>query len=264
MRAPYPTNSLRWLAAACLAALPALAACQSAPAGRLQLPPPQSSDPPLNPNPTDVIRVYGRAPESLEFWLQIAFQARSSDSDCIIEKPFWEGGGQKGWGYDIHPVREGERWHADIVADRYLPGHCQWDIDAGATMIVRPTGSERVVLVAPLGDLRAYETPPDDAWRCTERHRHFDCNEEARRQQFEASMDPAIPVQILCKRNPPEGRRFGELPFVCNEPRLRNGAKVVHRLRPGQREVRIDLYDLDRETPPAPAKMDSNPQGAPR
>jgi hypothetical protein len=60
-------RTARGLALAALLTLPILAACQSTePLGRIVTPSKiQPSDPPLNPNPTHIVRLHGRAPETL-------------------------------------------------------------------------------------------------------------------------------------------------------------------------------------------------------
>ena len=68
-------RAARGLALAALLTLPMLAACQSTePLGRIVTPSKvQPSDPPLNPNPTHIVRLHGRAPETLDFRFRIGF-----------------------------------------------------------------------------------------------------------------------------------------------------------------------------------------------
>lgn len=88
-----PVRRSRWLALAALLALPMLAACQSTePLGRIVTPSKvEPSDPPLNPNPKHVVRLHGRAPETLDFRFRIAFVTTVWEGDCYSHAGFWKG-----------------------------------------------------------------------------------------------------------------------------------------------------------------------------
>jgi hypothetical protein len=236
-----PKRRIRGLLLVALSMLPMLAACQSAaPLGRIVTPSKvEPSDPPLNPAPTHVVRLHGRAPETFDFRFRIAFLSTSREGDCWNHAGFWEGGGEKAWGYDLYPVRDGERWQADLVVDRYLPGRCAWDIRGSVVIMVEPldaregdslgAGTRLVVRDARHRD--------DSAPRC--KPRNPGCTEERSRRL--SNSDDTIPVQVRCKRISPE-ERIGDTSFICNEfPEH----KTAHLLKRETRRIQIDLYDLD-------------------
>ena len=228
-----------------LLALPVLAACQSTePLGRIVLPEVQPWDPPLNPNPRHVVRLHGRAPETLDFRFHIGFRAGTREGDCYNHAGFWEGGGEKGWGYHLYPVRTGEQWNADLVVDRYLPGRCNWNISASVLILVEPTDARegdslgagaRMVVT----DARALD---ESAPRCARNSR---CFEDYSRLLSNA--DDAIPVQVRCRRVARTQTVGRSTAFICNEfPQH----KTTHRLKAQTRSIEIDLYDLDHEGVP--------------
>ena len=233
----------RGLALAALLTLPMLAACQSTePVGRVITPSKvQPSDPPFNPNPTHIVRLYGRAPESLDFRFRIGFMTTNREGDCYNHAGFWEGGGEKTWGYILYPMRNGEQWEADLVVDRYLPGRCGWNIRGSAVIMVEPlTAKEGDSLGAGISpvvwDGRNWD---EDTPRCEPNNTR--CSEE--RSKRLSNSDDAIPVQVRCRHRSPE-EIIGDTSFICNEfPEL----KTRHHLKEHTRRIRIDLYDLDHE-----------------
>lgn len=238
------TKPLYGAALAALMTLPLLAACQSTEfVGRVVTPSKvQPSDPQLNPDPRHVVRLHGRAPETLDFRFRVMFVSTNPEGDCWNHAGFWEGGGEKGWGYDFYPVRNGEQWEADLVVDRYLPGRCGWDIDGSTMIMVGPLdaregdmlGAGTRLVVADGIDL------DDEAPRCAPRHPR--CSEE--RSRLLSNSDDGIPVQVRCMRVAPEERRPGRTYFFCDRfPEH----KMVHILKGNTRRIRIDLYDLDYE-----------------
>jgi hypothetical protein len=246
---------IRRLVLATLFALPMLGACQSTePLGRIVTPSKvEPSDPPLNPNPQHVVRLHGRAPETLDFRFRIAFLSTNGEGDCWNHTGFWEGGGEKGWGYDLYPVRKGEHWEADLVVDRYLPGRCGWDIRASAMIVVVPLdaqegdslGAGTRLVVADARDR------DDEAPICAGRSSRCD---EARVRRLENS-DDALPAQVRCERIPPEKRIAHSTSFICDHfPEH----KMVHLLKAHTQRIRIDLYDLDLEATPADEVNDDN------
>lgn len=224
--------------------LPVLAACQTAgPVGRIVTPSKvEPSDPLLNPKPGHVVRLYGRAPETLDFRFRVAFVATNPEGDCWNHAGFWEGGGGKTFAYDIYPVRKGDTWEADLVVDRYLPGRCGWNVRGNAMIMVEPldaragdTFMECMRLV--VGDARDRD---DNAPRCQLGNPR--CSEERSRRL--SNSDDTIPVEVRCKRVKPVQRAPRSTVFICNEfPEY----KTTHLLQKSTRRVRIDLYDLDHD-----------------
>ena len=247
-RVATPCPKLRCALAIVL--LPALAACQSAePLGRIVTPAEvRSIDPPLNPDPKHIIRLYGRAPETLDFRFRIAFASTSQEGDCWNHAGFWEGGGNKAWRYDLLPVRKGEYWEADFVVDRYLPGRCGWRIAASANIVVAPAEAARwdrrkrasgTKVFGVVGDARSRdETAP----RC--RPGMHNCDEARNRRM--ANADDSIPVQVHCRIRPLE-ERISDTFFFCNEFA---DYKIMHYAKNHTRRIRIDLYDHGTTKPP--------------
>lgn len=245
-----PAHVIRKIVVIWLLIMPTLAACQSSePLGRIVTPSEaHPSDPPLNPKPKHIIRLYGRAPETLDFRFRKMMVSTSQDGDCWNHAGFWEGGGEKGWGYDLYPVRNGEHWEADFVVDRYLPGRCEWKINASLAIIVSPTEATQwddrsrahaTKMLTVIGDARLWdETAP----QCKPGMHNCDEARRARRQ----NADDTIPVQVNCRIQPLEERIFDTI-FFCNEFA---DYKDLHYVKDHTRRIRIDLYDYGTTMPP--------------
>ncbi|MGY1458726.1 MULTISPECIES: hypothetical protein [unclassified Luteimonas] len=230
-----------------LLALLLLPACQSTePLGRIILPNQVNPwDPPVNPDPRHVVRLHGRAPATLDFLFSIGFMTTNQEGDCYKHLGFWEGGGAKGWEYELHPVRNGDEWVADWVVDRYLPGRCGWNIKGNAMLMVTPLevregDSAGPVMRLVVADARALD---ENAPRCEPRNPR--CTEE--RSRLLANTDDAIPVQVRCTRDGGKVRGPGERVIICDRfPEH----KITHGLKAHTQKIRIDLYDLDHEEVP--------------
>lgn len=250
-QATHGRGATRWTSVALMPALVMLAmlpgACQShEPLGRIVIPGgAKPTDPPLNPRPRHIVRLHGRAPESLDFRFRVSFLSTVREGDCWNHADFWEGGGERAFGYDIYPVRRGEHWEADFVVDRHLPGRCGWDIDAGVTVFVKPAdvgwttpgllGGMRGVI----GDARSWdETAP----QCRP---GMNACDEARRARVQNS-DEQISVQIHCSWRVGM-RAVGNDFFVCNEFA---DYKTLHYVKADTRRIRIDLYNHGTTVPP--------------
>jgi len=234
----------------------ALAACQTTPGplGRIVTPSKvEPSDPRLNPKPRHIVRLHGRAPESLEFRFRIVLVSTSREDDCWNHAGFWEGGGEKTYAYDLYPVRKGGNWEADHVVDRYLPGRCGWNSSAGAVIFVKPVdgrGGDNTLggMRSVIGDARLWdETAP----QC--RPGMHNCD-EARNQRL-ANADESIPVQVRCRNRSPE-ELIGDIVFICNEFA---DHKTLHYVKDHTRRIRIDLYDLDHGQPPDSTVKEDTP-----
>lgn len=264
-RATFRPDATRWIASlkrnqglilAAALSLAALPACQSAePLGRIVTPAEvRSIDPPLNPAPKHIIRLHGRAPESLDFRFDIGFLSTSREGDCWNHAGFWEGGGERVFSYDLYPVRDGENWKADLVVDRYLPGRCEWTIRASAIIHVKPADvpwshpARSGGMLAVIGDARLWdETAP----RCKPGMRNCD---EARNQRLSNS-DESIPVQVHCRWRVGKDA-IGEDMFICNEFA---DYKDLHYVKGHTRRVRIDLYDHGTTLPPTTGAGKTDP-----
>ena len=142
-------------------------------------------------------------------------------------------------------MRSGDEWVADLVVDRYLPGRCGWDIKGHVVLMVTPNDARegdslRAGTRFVVADAR---TVDEKASRCKPHHAR--CTEE--RSRLLSNSDDAIPVQVRCKRVPPEDRGYGNTFVFCDRfPEH----KITHNLKTHTKEVRIDLYDLDHENLP--------------
>ncbi|MBD9367291.1 hypothetical protein [Xanthomonas sp. XNM01] len=228
-----------------LPALPLLASCQTAePLGRVVTPAQVlPTDPPLNPDPKHVIRLYGRAPASLDFRFRVVFTTTNQEGDCWNHAGFWDGGGALGWAYEFHPVRNGDAWEADFVVDRYLPGECGWDISASAHIIVQPKeAGDASAFVREMDAVVADGRDFDErAPRC--RSEYPRCSES--RMRILSNADPDVPVQVRCRRLS-LGQRIGNSSFRCNHMPQH---KTMHWIISGTESVRIDIYDIEIEEP---------------
>ena len=240
---PRMRGIIRCLQAACWPALllPALlGACHThEPLGRIVIPGgAKATDPPLNPHPRHVVRLHGSAPGSLDFRFRVSFVSTVEDGDCWNHAGFWEGGGEKAFAYDIHPVRNGPEWKADLVVDRHLPGACGWDLNAGVTIFVKPADKEWTTaglqggVLSVIGDARGL----DDTTLWCEPGRPTCDTERARRL---ANADEAVAVELHCRWKSGEDT-IGDDLFLCSEL---HGHKILHYVREHTRSVRIDLHD---------------------
>ncbi len=112
------------------ATIPSLATCQARAPGTGPDEPTEAAQEPrplLNPNPKQIVRIYGRLPEHLGFSLGAMYSATTEDRAC--EK-------NPGSSIGIGPLRsvtepleirhDGDRFEATLVVDKYLPGPCGW------------------------------------------------------------------------------------------------------------------------------------------
>ena len=220
---------------------PSLAGC-TPPAG---LAPPQAKDVTrvLNKKPKHVVRIEGRVPDSLEIALGAFYVTNTKDMTC-----FTHPGARWGQGPNYHRElidvsRKNGRYQATFTVDKYLPGACNWilaQVNAVVAKVGEP-GEEPVVVERVIHTYYFYHDE-SDASGCDVSPRsgdHSECPVEANAL--------ATPVIIPCKvasyasNRPPK--------FDC--PALtKANYKVSHRIKPGQKHVQINFYDLDNEPDP--------------
>lgn len=201
-------------------------------------------EPELNPSPEKVIRIFGRAPKNLDFRFRAVWEVGKREQGCVVDLPFWEGGGDRAHGLDIPIKRRGERYEAELVVDHYSPGHCEWHF-TGAGITVERSG--RLEDSDTNGVIHTnYMFVDDNLPRCLPYMKNCD---EARSRLVSNAED--IPVQVRCGTAPPDRRSRNWSDFECNWT-LEFDYKESHQMKPDTSWIQIDVYDLDVESPPSP------------
>ena len=231
---------------------PSLAGCKSpegvAPPAQGKQAPSEAKDMTrvLNKNPKHVVRIEGRVPDSLEIVLGAAYLTDSKDTACFTQPGALSGLGPN-YQIDVLDItRSKERYTAEFVVDKYLPGPCNWilwRVNAGVRQADKP--DEEMDVVEQVIQARSFYHDEYDASGCSLNPRSGD----HRRCPTKAN-SLSTPVIIPCKVV-----AYGSKPpnFFC--PALTKGDskadyKVSHRITPEQKLVRIDFYDLDQEPDP--------------
>jgi len=220
-----------------------LTACQSTQhVGRVVLPNiTDTSDPELNPNPQHIVRLYGTAPASLDFSFRVSYFSTNREGDCWNHAPFFDGGGEKRWAYDLHPVRTGDTWMADLVVDRYQAGRCGWQGGAHLVYYVKPgDASEEETLIGGVGVfIQDYRNKDPNAPVCPPASKRCD---EIRSRTL-GNSDSSIPVEIRCRRRTPdEWKGMGAIEFMCSPDPVSPVEKVYHHLKNSTKKIEINFH----------------------
>ena len=229
------------LIAAALTLAPSLAGC-TPPAG---IAPSGAKDVTrsLNKAPKHVVRIEGRVPDSLQIELDAFYVTDTKDMSCFSHPGAKWGVGPNYHREPIEVSRKNGRYQATLTVDKYLPGACNW-ILAQVNAIVGKVGEpgEEAEVVEKVISTFAFNRYQTDASGCDVSPSSMD---EYRCPIKTNSL--STPVIIPCKV---ESFASKTLPsFYC--PTLTKADyKIGHRIKPGQKRVQIDFYDLDKEPDP--------------
>ena len=204
----------------------------------------------LNPRPKHIVRIEGRVPKSLEIAFGAEYWTHTEDRACYPHPLY-----QWGFGPNTHrdaievKRKKNGRFTAELVVDKYLPGPCNWalrKVDAAVVAVGKP--DEDVQLAAGVIGTYYYYDGKSDASGCDitdERARRSDKDDCPILQN---ALD--TPVLVPCKVEPYD-KNFPKVPegFYC-AVLTKARYKETHRLKPGQKRVLIDFYDLDNEPDP--------------
>ena len=205
----------------------------------------------LNPRPKHIVRIEGRVPKSLDIVLVADYSTGTSDRACYPHPLYQWGLGPNTHRDRIDVKRKNGRYIGELVVDRYLPGPCNWrldKVDVGVLAVDRPEASLQAV--GEVIETYYYHEGKSDASGCNitdEQAQYWDREKCPTRQN---SLD--VPVIVPCKvKAPNQAFPTSKGGFYCPAGSATKASfKEVHRLKPGQKRVLIDFYDLDNEPDP--------------
>lgn len=202
--------------------------------------------PAINPNPTHIVQISGRIPKSLSAKLFVNYLTDAKDPSCFSHPAAQRGGGPNYRQEMLDLIRQGDSFQAQVMIDKYLPGVCNWRFQSVGAAIVKDgnAGDETVVedivssyLYAAKADAQGCDgTGMDD---CPQKQNAL-----------------GVPVIVPCVKflydKPMPGMKQDTVPrlFCASESMVKGPYKEGHRLRPGQKTIRVDFYDLESEADP--------------
>lgn len=214
------------------------------------LPPPWAGR--INPDPQRKYRVHGRKPPGFEVMLFSRFHAYGFGTPAcnalLIDQGVTDPDFQ-GQIFREVPVRQTRySFEATLVIDRFKDDACQWVYQSTDMRIRTPKakGSLYGVGVTSAGsviDNDFYHTDdmvlrcPDDQPRCNQAFLDINVNAFDEPVIVRCATFPAIPENLNSRPS-----------FHCQDSNFAH--KKRHMLKPGTRDIRIDIYDVDVEPDP--------------
>ncbi|MBT2748599.1 MULTISPECIES: hypothetical protein [unclassified Lysobacter] len=231
-----------YLAAATLALAPSLAGCAS-PADISQQSDAKDVARNLNKKPKHIVQLGGRVPDSLQIELVALYVTDTKDMTCFSHPGAKWGQGPNYHSEPIELARKNSRYSAALVVDKYLPGACNWTLVRVNAVVEKIGGpDEEAEVVEQVIHTYYFYHDESDSSGCDVNPRsgdHRKCPIE------ENSLN--TPVVIPCKVASYASN--AQPSFDC--PALtKANYKVSHRVKPGQKLIQIDFYDLDKEPDP--------------
>jgi hypothetical protein len=220
--------------------------------------------PVLNPKPKQVVKVFGRAPESLEISLGVSYSPSSKAKGCEQPEtplkdllPFPDAdtlakmlieGRKYGRGHELKITRKGEYFETSFVVDKYLPGFCQWEYSGGGASAVKD-GLKLYYSIGLFENAAEVNTSNDPDY-CKFAPKNKRC-------VLVANADPT-PVYVRCKILGTERTKPGDRPPELHcESREPVSFKKEHLVMPHTREIEVRFYDLDEEPDPIKDLIDA-------
>jgi hypothetical protein len=218
--------------------------------------------PMLNPKPKQVVKVFGRAPESLEISLGVSYSPSSRAKGCEQPEtplkdllPFPDAdtlakmlieGRKYVRNEPLKITRKGEYFETSFVVDKYLPGFCQWGFSGGGASPSKDgmrlySGAG---LFEAVGRKTIYNNPEDCAFPSDDQ-----CG-------LVTNPEPT-PVIVRCKILEADPNKPGDTPELQCESYEPVSFKRQHLVTPDTREIEVRFYDLDEEPDPMKAVIDA-------
>jgi hypothetical protein len=246
----------RFLLMLCFAvAMPLVATgCQAGEKGTRVAADASSRDAILNTKPKQVVKLHGRVPPSLRFEFRVWYTMTDVKAEGC--RPRDATGGFLPMLGDFTRVEalaprymEGNRYEAELVVDKYLPGPCGWAFEEIKAVIVK---DERV------GD-PLYTIETTTAVVSNNTHGKFEayCDEFSQRScDFRQNSDPTS-VLLLCEitSSPWQGKPDF---LACSDHYPGVGYKETHFLDAATSQIVLDFHDLNLE--PSPISMKASPE----
>ncbi|MDR1075378.1 MAG: hypothetical protein LBL59_03510 [Xanthomonadaceae bacterium] len=191
------------------------------------------------PNPKQIVRIHGRAPETLDIFIMARYVATNAADDRCW-RPARHFGSELLWSRRRLPIRrDGDRYEAELIVDKYLPGPCGWRYEASSAGVMRAGHPDDLTRYGGwVIDSSRYDVD-DSLPRCKPMRNGPDCSEE---RLWRSSNHDETPVEVPCH----VGEIESEIAyFICQ--RSYGIYKKRHLLRPDTREIEINFYDLDND-----------------
>lgn len=225
--------------------IPALGGCQSRD-GNVDMSGSPDIAPAINPRPIHVLQLSGRIPKSLTTKLFVNYLTDAKDPSCFSHPAAKWGGGPNYRQEILDVTRQGESFQAQVAIDKYLPGVCNWRFQSVGAAVVKDGNASDETVVEDLVSGYLYGAKAD-AQGCDGTGQD-DC------PQKQNALD--APVIVPCVKflydKPMPGIKQDTVPrlFCASESSVKGAYKESHRLRSGQKTVRVDFYDLESEADP--------------
>lgn len=213
----------------------------------------------LNPAPRQIVKLQGRVPPSLRF----EFRVRYTMEDVKAEgcRPRDATGGFLPMLGDFTRVEtlqprylDGNRYEAELVVDKYLPGPCGWAFDEVKAAVVKDGKvGDRNFTTGTTSPVIDNNTDGKFTGFCTEFSDH-EC-------PFRQNSDPT-PVLLLCSIGSmpyPKPRDY----FTCGNRFPGARYKQTHLLDAKAQEISLDFHDLTLEPSPIPLNLPQSTEAVP-
>lgn len=185
--------------------------------------------PQLNPNPKQVVRVFGKVPSDFNLSFGLLYEATAPDKHC------WQSFGYpKRAGEQVKFKRNGDRFELAVTVDKYLPGECRWrfnGLDANLAQKDRPEDRQNVSLI----NGSEYDWN-DSTPRCPSYNEY--CNEERYRRL--SNPNDKIPVEARCTTTSISDDANRDSRFKCRDS-ANDSYKKTHLLKPYTRQVEFNV-----------------------
>ena len=208
---------------------------------------------PVNLHPKRRYRIHGRLPRHLSMRMASRFHAYNWH-DPACKATVREEDRDHPYGWFNFPVRmrySGDTYEGTLVIDRFADSPCRWVYQSTSIVVMRRGDPEQTIALAsmPIVSADQYHLPGEEPV-CVPGA--YLCNPERLRKLLDAKPTPAI---VRCRTDPVGSKtNFGTTPhFTCQD--LNRLWKEQQLLKPWSRDIRVDVYDLDRDADPLGPSM---------
>ena len=188
-----------------------------------------SSDPDYpveNSSPTRIIDIHGMLPSSLDVKLTANYGATKREG-CEYTPTFIAGAVEGVFfpiclGVPLTISRDGERFSARLIVDRFKPGRCGWEFLGVSAQVSKGETVSLANLI--VRNLRGRISDNNESWVANSQH---------------------TPVVWRCRFSRLADLRKGTLAFACGEDARKNRDKHRHLLNAESKTVEVKFIDLE-------------------
>jgi hypothetical protein len=202
--------------------------------------------PVINPHPKHLVRIVGRIPKSLEIEFGSGYAISDSKKNIpgcwpTVEQQWGSMGIDKfSRGEDLKIIRDGERFEANFMVDKYLPGDCGWGFYAVGVTVAKDGRRDEKATV---------DTDPIRVNPVYENENQGLCSSDYDVSCPNVSNSDPTPVIIRCYMFTPKDEPDRTPSILCGGYE-HFGFKRTHYVTPETRKIQINFYDLELEADP--------------